>query len=81
MAACFDQNQARANISQHKEFGRPDVSIGQDKIQIRQIFQGQWVADQKHVDLYCHTVKCQRSGQITIFRRPNLSFASISGTF
>ena len=58
LAACFDQNQARANISQHKEFG-------QDKIQIRQIFWGQWAADQKHIDLYCQTVKSM--GKLPLF--------------
>ena len=56
LAVCFDPNQARANISQLKEFGRPDVSFGQDKIEIGQIFRGQWAANQKHVDLYCQTV-------------------------
>ena len=56
LAACFDVDQSKANISQLKEFGRPDVSIGQDKIDISQIFRGQWAADENHVDLYCQTV-------------------------
>ena len=49
LAACFDANQSRANFSQLKEFGRPDVSIGQDKIDIGQLFRGQWAADENHI--------------------------------
>ena len=56
LAACFDDNPIKAHISQLKEFGRPDVSIGQDKIDIGQIFHGQWAADKNHIDLYCKTV-------------------------
>ena len=49
LAACFDADQSRANFSQLKEFGRPDVSIGQDKIDIGQLFRGQWAADENHI--------------------------------
>ena len=65
LAACFDVDQSKANISQLKEFGRPDVSIGQEKIDIGQIFHGQWAADENHVDFYCQTVS--GVGQLPFF--------------
>ena len=65
MAACFDADKTKANFSQLKEFGRPDVSIGQDKIDIGQIFRGQWAADEDHIDLYCKTV--QEMGRLPFF--------------
>ena len=65
LSACFDADQSKANFSQLKELGRPDVSIGQDKIEVGQIFRGQWAADEDHVDLYCKTV--QEIGQLPFF--------------
>ncbi len=56
LAVCFDESRP-ANLAQLKEFGRPDVPIGQDKINIEQIFRAPWAADESHVDLYCKTVK------------------------
>lgn len=54
LAVCFGD--AKSGISQLKEFGRPDVPIGQKKIEIWQIFRKPWAADDRHVDLYCRAM-------------------------
>lgn len=54
LAQCFDPK--KATLSQLKEFGRPDIPIGHNKIEIWQIFRQPWAVDDLHVDLYCRAV-------------------------
>ena len=62
LAHCFDD---RAGVTQLKEFGRPDIPMGRERIDISQIFRTPWATDDQHIFLYCQTVT--RLSQLPFF--------------